>query len=160
MFFKRPCHLVFLAAAVLTGCAPLRIYHQPGVPVATMQRTLLDCQVSALEAAPVANQIRQEPPRYIPGNRYCDGAGNCYRRGGYWIDGRTYTVDRNADLRTRVERQCMADQNYSFSEIPRCSAAVKTAAPPDKTTVLPPIGPQSCAIRYDDGSYQIVDVAP
>lgn len=150
-----------LLLGVLASCAgPLRLYYQPGAQVANMQRSLLDCQVAAVESAPVATQIRREPPRYIPPRRYCDSAGRCWYDGGFWIDGEVYTFDANADLRERVERQCMADRGYSYVEVPNCSSGVASQVPVAATRVMPPLSPQSCAIRNDDGTWQIVTVAP
>jgi hypothetical protein len=149
---------LLLLAACLGACAPLRIYHQPGVEVAQMQRDLLACEINALQSAPVANEIRQAPPRYVPARRYCDSTGACYTRGGFFIDGEIFTVDTNAELRTRVERQCMNDQGYQYVEIPNCATGIADRVPVAATVVLPQIGPQSCAIRNEDGTFQIVDV--
>lgn len=150
-----------LALGLLASCAgPLRVYYQPGAQVAAMQRSLLDCQVTAVQSAPVATQIRREPPRYIPPRRYCDAAGRCRYDGGFWIDGEVYSFDPNANLRERVERQCMADDGYSYVEVPNCSSGVASQVPVAATRVMPQLSPQSCAIRNDDGSWQIVSVAP
>lgn len=158
----RPVSLLppwFVLPLLLIGCTPFGLYHKAGVPVAEMQRARLGCEVSAVQSAPVANQIRRTPPRYIPARRHCNAAGNCYYRGGYWIDGDIYTVDVNAGLRNRVERQCMADQGFVYITLPNCASGVASQVPVRATTVLPPVGPQSCVIRNPDGTWQIVDVA-
>ncbi|MCV3270922.1 hypothetical protein [Roseobacter sinensis] len=142
--------------ALLASCAPLSIYHRDGAPVSRMQSDLLSCQISALEDVPVSNQIRQEPPVYIPARRYCNSDGRCYTRGGYFEEGRIYTVDVNADLRRKAEGQCMADQGYRPVTLPNCPNSVFRAAPKASTQVLPRLNPRSCAIRYQDGTWQIV----
>lgn len=143
-----------LFCLIATGCFPVSAYYAEGVTVAKRDRDELDCDVAALRDAPVANQTRQSAPIYVP-QRRCDRHGRCYG-GGYWVPGDVYTVDVNASLRKRVKAQCMADRGYRPVEIPICPAGVANAAAPGKTTVLPPLGPKSCAIRNDDGSLLIV----
>lgn len=121
-----------------------------------MQTDQTNCEVRALKDAPVANQVRQRPPIYIPGNRYCNSAG-CYYTPGYWVDGGIYTVDVNADLRARVLDQCMAGKGYQPVSVPLCSQTVKSQVAPAQTQKLPQLGPNACAIRYDDGHWQIVN---
>lgn len=145
---------VILFCLITTGCFPVSAYYAEGVSVAKRDRDELDCDVAALRDAPVANQTRQSAPIYVP-QRTCDRHGRCHG-GGYWVPGDVYTVDVNASLRKRVKAQCMADRGYRPVEIPICPAGVANAAGPGKTTVLPPLGPQSCAIRNDDGSLLIV----
>lgn len=144
-----------LFCLVSIGCLPVSTYYAEGVSVAKRDRDDLDCDVVALRDAPVANQTRQSSPRYVP-RRSCDKRGRCYDRGGYWLPGDYYTVDVNASLRKRVKAQCMADRGYRPVEIPTCPVSIANSAPPGKTTVLPRLGPQSCAIRNDDGSLLIV----
>ena len=144
---------------VLASCAPLEIYHREGVPVTRMQSDLLACEVSALADVPVSNQVRREPPRYIPSRRICKADGSCYTRGGYYIPGEVYTVDVNLGLRERAEQQCMVDKNYLPATLPNCPNAVFRAAPKGATQVLPRLTSQSCAIRYTDGTWQIVNQA-
>ena len=152
----RPIVALYLCLCVI-ACAPLSIYHKPGVSVSRMQSDQLACEVRALKDAPVANRVRQEPPRFIPARRICDGAGHCTVRHGYWLPGRVYTVDVNADLRKRVETSCMAARGYSPVSIPPCPQSVADAAPVAATRTLPTLAPNSCAIRNDDGSFQIVN---
>lgn len=159
MFGVRSCSVLSAALLVLTSCAPLSIYHREGAPVSRMQSDLLSCEISALADVPVNNQIRQEPPVYIPARRYCDADGHCYTRGGYFEAGRIYTVDVNADLRDRAETQCMANEGYMPVTIPNCPNSVFRAVPQASTEVLPRLNPRSCAIRYQDGSWQIVTQA-
>lgn len=152
-----PLFRMTVAGLVLSACAPLSIYHRPGASVSRMQSDTTDCQVAALRDAPVANQVRQRPPILIPGNRVCDGAGNCWVRPGYWVGGALYTVDVNSDLRARVTDQCMARRGYRPVTIPPCTGAVRSAAPPRQTTTLPALTSTSCVIDYDGGQWQIVN---
>lgn len=147
--------IALVLCVLLIGCLPVSTYYAEGVSVARRDRDNLDCDVAALRDAPVANQTRQSPPLYIP-RRSCDRRGRCYGRGGYWVPGDIYSVDVNARLRSRVKAQCMADRGYRPVKIPACPVSIANAAPPGTTTVLPRLGPNSCAIRNDDGSLQIV----
>ncbi|GFE50179.1 hypothetical protein So717_19320 [Roseobacter cerasinus] len=147
---------LILSAVVLSSCAPLSIYHREGVAVSRMQSDLLSCEITALANVPVNNQIRQEPPVYVPARRHCDSSGACTTRGGYFREGRIFTVDLNADLRERAEVQCMAERNYTPVTVPNCPSAVFRAAPKASTQVLPRLRSNSCAIKYRDGTWQIV----
>ncbi|MEX0287324.1 MAG: hypothetical protein AB3N23_22175 [Paracoccaceae bacterium] len=147
---------ILIACLVLTGCGPLSIFYKQGGSVARMQTDQTNCEVSALKDAPVANQIRQRPPVYIPGNRYCNSSGQCYYSPGYWVDGGVYTVDVNANLRGRVLTQCMARKGYRPVEIPPCPSSVSNQVPPAQTQKFPPLTQSSCAIKNRDGSWQIV----
>jgi len=141
-------------ATVLAGCAPLQIYHKPGVPVAKLRTDTLACEVQALRDAPVAQQTQQNPPVFIPPRKTCDSSGQCIHEGGYWVPGRIYTVDVNQDLRSRVETQCMANRGYAPVSIPACPSGIKSL---ERTKVLPRLTERSCAIRNDDGSFLIVN---
>lgn len=147
-----PAALVLLLGA----CAPLSIYYKPGAEVTRLQTDTTACEVQALKDAPVATQIRQNPPVFYPGRVYCDGAGRCWRGEPYWLEGSIYTVDVNADLRRRVTDQCMAGKGYTPARVPLCPVGV--TVPPGRTDVLPPLSPNSCAIKNADGSFRIVDV--
>lgn len=151
--------LVTFGLAALAACAPLTIYHREGVSVQQMQTDLLACEISALADVPVSNQLRREPPRFIPGRRICHPDGSCYTRGGYYVPGEVYTVDVNLGLRERAEQQCMANDGYAPATIPDCPNAIDRAAPPGATQVLPRLSSQSCVIRNDDGTWQIVTQA-
>ena len=147
---------IVIGGLALAACGPLSIYYRPGVSVARMQNDQINCEVRALKDAPVANQVRQRPPIYFPGTRYCN-AGRCSVTPGYWASGGIYTVDVNADLRGRVQDQCMAQKGYQPVSVPRCSGAVIRAATPQPTRTLPKLTENTCAIRYDDGNWQIVN---
>lgn len=143
-----------IAVLCVAGCGPLRTYYAEGVTVDRLNRDQNACEVAALRDAPVATQVRQGPPRYIP-RRYCDRDGHCYTRG-YWVPGEIYSVDVNADLRNRLLNQCMGDLGYRPVEIPRCSSSVSQSAPLRATTILPALNENSCVIKNQDGTIQIV----
>ncbi|WP_299736398.1 hypothetical protein [uncultured Roseobacter sp.] len=157
MVSQRLSFAVFVGVMALASCAPLSIYYKEGAEVSRLQTDELQCEISALSDVPVNNQIRQEPPIFIPARRYCDGAGNCYIRHGRFERGDIYTVDVNANLRARAEQQCMLDKGYAPTTIPNCPNTVFRAAPKASTRVLPRLTPQSCAIKYQDGTWQIVN---
>ena len=147
---------VVAAFAVLSGCGPVSMYYQPGVAVSRLDTDHTNCEVSALRDAPVANQIRRDPSIFIPSRSYCNSAGSCYTRPGYWVHGDIYTVDVNAGLRQRVLDQCMQQKGYQQVSIPRCSQAVQNATPSAATQSLPALTEASCMIRYNDDQFQIV----
>jgi hypothetical protein len=146
--------VAILFCLVLIGCLPVSTYYAEGVSVDRLNSDDLQCDVRALRDAPVANQTRQSPPRYIS-RQVCNPTGACRDRGS-WVPGEIYAVDVNAGLRQRVKLQCMAERGYRPVEIPACPPGVAQAAPPGATTTLPRLGPQSCAIRNPDGSIFIV----
>lgn len=150
-----PKILPLAAAALLAGCAPFGLYYREGTAVSRMNSDLTDCQVSALQKVPVAQEIRFTPTRVIALND-CDANGqNCIRR--YEIvGGDPYTADVNKTLRAKVEAQCMAGKGYSWVELPPCPAPVADAAPKTVTVVLPPLSEKSCAIQRGGGRWQIV----
>lgn len=147
--------LIALLAAV-TACGPLTAYHKPGVAVTRLDQDLLSCQVKALDQAPVATVIRQGPPRFYPGRQYCDAAGNCHIRGGFWVPGEVYSADANKSLRVKLENQCMAGNGYQRVQVPRCSQSFAVELDTAGTEVLPPLSDTSCAIREKNGSVKIV----
>lgn len=152
----KTAHLFLILALALSSCGPLAIFYKQGASVARMQNDQTNCEVGALKDAPVANQTRQGPPVFIPGNRYCNSAGQCTYTDGYWLPGRIYTVDVNSDLRGRVLAQCMARKGYRPVEIPPCPASVSNQVTPARTQTLPKLTDKSCAIKNNDGSWQIV----
>lgn len=145
-----------LAALALTSCMPLDTYYKAGATLTRTERDQTDCDVRALRDAPVATQLRRTAPLFIPPERFCDAAGNCTTRGGYWEPGMVVSVDVNADLRARVQRQCMADRGYRPVRLPSCRADTARATPPGRTTVFPELTKDACVIRNSDGSWQIV----
>lgn len=147
----------FLGLATLVGACDnsLDTYYREGGAVSRLETDLLSCETSALKDAPVATEVRQRAPIYIPGPSYCTSPGYCHR-GGYWADGGIYTVDVNKDLRTRIADQCMEQRGYTRVSIPRCSPGVSAQLPEQATTVMPKLTPGSCVSRNSDGTYQLV----
>ncbi|MEP3639570.1 MAG: hypothetical protein ABJ091_11860 [Lentilitoribacter sp.] len=146
-----------LLFASLGACLPLSTYYKEGASVARLERDETACDVRALKDAPVANQTRVEPPRYVPRRTRCNASGQCTSYGGYFQNGATYTVDTNKRLRLRVKHLCMQDQGYRSVEIPACSPAIAKAAPSGATQILPNLTGNSCAIKRQDGSVLIVE---
>lgn len=138
-----------LFALGLASCGPVPVYHKDNTSFAAFDQDLLSCQVQALRDAPVANEVRQEPPVYYPGRRICHD-GSCYRTHGYWRSGRVYTVDTNEALRNRLERSCMAQKDYALVEVQRCPPG--TVRPPKDALrrLLPPTA-DNCAISLKGG---------
>ncbi|WP_170557029.1 hypothetical protein [Ruegeria atlantica] len=154
---KSVLHLL-LPLTVLSACSgPLSLYYREGESVSRAQSETTQCQVQAVNQVPVANQVRQSPPTYWPGRTYCDGRGHCYRSPGWWQPGQVYTVDVNEGLRNQVEAQCMAKKGYRPVSLPPCKQSVKSQVPQARTTKLPPLGTQSCYVKFDDGSFQIIN---
>ncbi|NRB18560.1 MAG: hypothetical protein HRU33_13575 [Rhodobacteraceae bacterium] len=140
----------------VASCTPLTLYYKPGAEVSRMQSDTLGCEIRALREAPVANEIRQSPPIFYRGDRYCNGT-HCYYSPGYWMPGHIYTVDVNLGLRQRLEQSCMAEKDYQLVKLPNCNLAIAKAAVPAATTRLPQLSENSCAIKNKDGSFQIVE---
>ncbi|GGH25351.1 hypothetical protein [Cribrihabitans marinus] len=144
-----------VAALVLTGCAPLSIYHKPGVQVSRLEADTTRCEVAALKDVPVNTQIRQGAPIYRPGGRYCRD-GRCWTGPGYWDSGPVYTVDANRGLRDRATELCMAEKGYRPVSLPPCSQGIRSQVPLGRMTTLPRLTPASCFLRNEDGSYRII----
>ncbi|MEL6449734.1 MAG: hypothetical protein AAFQ19_00625 [Pseudomonadota bacterium] len=147
--------LILALPVALSGCVPVSTYYAEGVSFAQLERDNTRCDVNALRDAPVANQTRQGPPRYVP-RRTCDAYGNCRDEGGFYVPGEIYSVDVNASLRARVKAQCMADRGYRPVDLPACPAGVADAAPPGPSQVLPRLNTNSCAIRTEGGQFRVV----
>ncbi|MEO0401302.1 MAG: hypothetical protein AAF214_02905, partial [Pseudomonadota bacterium] len=146
--------LPLLCILAFAACAPVSTFYAEGVSFAQLERDTTRCDVAALKDAPVANQTRQGPPRYIS-RRVCDAAGACHTRGGYWVPGDIYTVDVNKDLRTRVKSLCMQDRGYRPVDVPVCPQNIAKRAPEGRSPILPRLNANSCAIRTD-GGFRIV----
>ncbi len=153
----KPVIRTFPLLMILAACAsPLDLFYKPGVSVDRMRNDTTNCEVKALNDAPVAQEIRQRPPVFVPGYPICNGYGHCWYRSGYWADGGVYSVDVNKDLRNRVLEQCMGDLGYAPVSIPQCSANVRNQVAPKETTTLPTLSATSCYVKNADGTYQIV----
>ena len=142
------------AALMLAACAPLDIWYKPGVPVAKAEDRLLTCRADAAQKIPVNTRTRRTPVSIVP-RRICDKNGNCsvfYDQ----IGGDLIVYDANEGLRRDVVAQCMRNSGYSPVSIPPCPPEIRTAAPAGRTSVLPRLAQNSCVIRNNDGSWQIV----
>ncbi|MBB94000.1 MAG: hypothetical protein CML68_05250 [Rhodobacteraceae bacterium] len=146
-----PLALVLVAGA----CAPLSTYYKPGVDVARLETDTTDCQVTAAQEVPPNNQLRSTPSFFYPGTAYC-GAGGCFYGNPYWSESYVYTIDVNEPLRRKVTDQCMGDKGYAPVRIPLCPVGL--SIPSGRTERLPVLGPNSCAFRNGDGSYQILEL--
>ncbi|MEP1612563.1 MAG: hypothetical protein ABJL72_11665 [Roseobacter sp.] len=122
-----------------------------------MRASLLACQVSALEQAPVATELRQEPPRYIPVRSYCRSSGRCYREGGFFVSGQIYSVDVNAKLRGDVEKQCMLSQSYSSVKVKRCTSGLHPPNDAGNSNRMPPLSENTCVTKDTQGQWVIID---
>ena len=149
---------LFVALVALSACAPVSLYYKEGAAVSRQKSDLLSCEVDALAKAPVATQIRQAPPYYIPSRRYCRPDGSCYHRGGYFAGGELYSVDVNARLRRDLRIQCMDQRGYRPVELPRCANGTQgtVATGTDGSVRMPPIGPDSCVSKDTAGEWQII----
>jgi hypothetical protein len=146
-----------LAGLGLMACAPLNTYYKPGVAVSLLQRDTTACEVRALRKVPASTQVRRIPAEFVPPVKECNGAGECrVIRPGFYIPGEVETFDPNDGLRRRVERQCMADKGYAPVSIPPCPENVARNTPAKATKRLPQLNSNSCVIRNQDGSFQIV----
>lgn len=153
----KPWIIPFVSLLTLAACGPLSLYYRPGVTVSRMQTDTTKCEVSALKNAPIATQIRQHPPIYIPAATICNAAKECSVRPSYWVEGGIYTVDVNRNLRGRVLDICMAEKGYQPVTLPACPAKISKAVPAVATRKLPTLTATSCVIRYKDGNWQIVN---
>jgi predicted small lipoprotein YifL len=144
-------------ALTLAACGPVTVFYRPDATVARLNTDRTECEVQALRDAPVANQVRQGAPYFVPRDRFCDSRGRCHIAGGYWVPGEIYTVDVNEDLRGRVYQQCMGTRGYTEVRLPRCPQSVARTVPVTSETTMPRITQQSCVIRTGSGTYQIVN---
>lgn len=148
--------LRFALLGLLGACAPLSLYYKPGVEVTRLQTDTTSCQVLAAQEVPPNNQIRQTAPGFYPGPGFCNGYGNCWYGDPFWMESSVYTVDVNTGLRNRFTDQCMADKGYAPVRIPLCPLGV--VPPPGQTTRMPTLTPSSCAVRNQDGTFQILNI--
>jgi hypothetical protein len=149
---------VAIALVVLGGCAQLTLYHKAGKSVPDMETDAAACAVAALREVPVSNQLRRDPPEYIPGPTQCDSSGNCVQGPGFFIPGAVFTVDANQALRERATDACMAAKGYDKVTLPNCRAG--QTVPRAQTDILPVLTAGTCAIRLPQGKWQIITPSP
>ena len=145
----------FVGLFLLAACSPVSLYYKEGEVVSRQKSDMLSCEVEALDKAPVANQIRQSPPYYVPARRSCRSDGRCYTRGGFFAPGEVYSVDVNARLRRDLLTQCMAQKGYARVTLPRCSGSVTLQPAASSRARVPAVTPQSCAAKDSTGTWQI-----
>ncbi len=148
-------HSLPLLLIALAACTPVSVFYKQDAPVERQQTDLLDCRVDSLAKAPVATELRQGPPRFIPGYRSCNSKGDCVYRGGYYVRGEVYSVDVNASLRRDLLTQCMAVKGYQPVALPRCTAGASVIT----TGRMPALSEKSCVFKDDAGRWQIVEPA-
>jgi hypothetical protein len=138
--------LMLSAPLLVASCVPVEIYYREDVPYARLSRDLTACEVSAAQQVPVNTQVGSTPVYQTPVQTNCYNVGTtvqCTTTGGDIYGGDVYSFDANADLRSRVTAQCMADRSYRRVSLPRCTAAqIETARP--TTNRLPVLGPGAC----------------
>lgn len=144
--------LALCGIAVLASCGNVGMFYREGADQSAVTRKQISCETAALKQAPIAQELRQRAPTYIPGDRYCR-AGGCYGRPGYWVDGGFYTVDANQSLRNSIITQCMADAGYGLIELPKCQGDKGASI----TRRQPALSDNSCAVQTADGQYHIVN---
>ncbi len=157
--------LVFLPALpVLFGLAAcdrdLSIFYKSGQPVAQMQADQSACAAIALDKAPVRQELRQTPSTYTPPRTSCNSNGICTTTPGVYRPGTFYTVDANAPRRARYIEICMDERGYAPVDVPLCPVELRNSVPVAQTRTLPPLSDNSCAVKYDDGTWQILTPQP
>lgn len=146
---------VAFAILSLSGClSAMDLYYRAGARVAQQQRVTYQCEQLARSTVPVA--ISHEEVEDYSTRRVCNADGSNCRRERVLVGTDWVTKDVNADLRNRVRRQCFNDKGYVQVRIPACSDNLRNAVTPRATRVLPTLTENSCVIKYEDGSYQII----
>lgn len=138
--------------AILAGCARFDTYYAEGIPIATRDRDLAQCEAEALVRFPVDIVIRRTPPTLRPPSTTCDAAGACTTTPGHWDWGEAYSVDVNAAARTRAVTGCMGGRGYARITLPACDLR----QPPAVATTMPPLAPETCVINRRDGGRIVV----
>lgn len=152
--------VVFLG---LSGCAEQTIYdrYKAGLPAenvlylagateASRNRDVTNCQVYAAQQVPQNQVIRTSSSYTTPVQTTCNHIGTqvfCNTSGGQTYGGGTYSVDANANLRSRVYHQCLADRGYRYVNLPVCPAGVVLK----NRGKLPPLSRTTCYMATPDG---------
>ena len=125
--------LGFVGTVFLAGCGPQMNVNYNYKPQPTTKgqkaKDLLDCAVKASQAVPTNNRIATTPTYTTPVACNTYGAvstyggfgsysGNTYCTGGQTYGGQNYSYDANAELRNKVENQCMVEKGYLTTRIP------------------------------------------
>lgn len=151
----RPCAVFGLCLAVLSACTPLNLYYQEGASVTRITRDEASCRNEALRLVPVDTRTR-----YISGTKaprtICNAAGYCQTVWMQITPDRIETYDANEGARLSYARNCMIAKGYERVRLPACPPDVVEATPLARTTILPPLTGNSCAIRLEGGGWQVV----
>ena len=148
---------LFLITVLLAGCSFGRdMHYREGATLEQLDGDEAQCKATALRDAPVA-MVEENQTIY-------DNVWRCYKgnpeKCGYVSEAvgtKIVEVDANEDLRRRIERQCLGDQGYRRVYIRDCPRKYRDVVPVRPTRVLPELTENSCVIRYNDDTYQIVN---
>lgn len=146
---------LLMALLFAASCAPVPLFYQQGGSLSGLKDSLLACEVDALAKAPVATQLRQAAPRYIPGYRRCRSDGRCTTSGGFFVGGEVYSIDPNARLRRDLTTQCMQAAGYRRIELPRCRTPLPAQGSSETQSVMPGLSDNSCVTKSAAGAWQI-----
>ena len=147
---------IWAAALFLSGCMPLNVYYNQGVSIQTAKDTETSCKVAAARDVPVRNVTRVIPGRQLLPRLLCDSNNVCTRHPGLFLPPEYITEDANITLRTEAVDLCMRQKGYEFIRLPACKDPLKAATPPAATTHFPKLSSESCVIRNQGGTWQIV----
>jgi hypothetical protein len=147
----------FAALSILLSCAPAPQYYKAGETVVNRERAELDCKVQAARQVPVQTVTQVIPGQWLPPHKVCPTPTTCRMVPGRYLPPEFITEDANAELRTRVMRQCMADKGYGRVQLPPCPPAVAQAAAARPNAVLPVLQKNACTFRDADGVWRIVN---
>ncbi|GGE24845.1 hypothetical protein GCM10011360_11570 [Primorskyibacter flagellatus] len=145
-----------LPCLLILGCSQ-DITYREGASTQQVSRDRYACATEALRLAPVNKVTTVEPGMYVPPQQFCDAAGNCTTRPGYYERPEIITTDVNAPERRSLENQCVAAKGYDRVSLPLCSDAVKAQVTPAITRTQPPLTKGSCIIPRGGDNYQIVN---
>lgn len=149
--------VVALSIAACAVTPPVQgFFWKEGTSASQRASDLTDCEVHALQAAPRAVSTTPNAAYQMPDNVQCTQVGyytNCYNYGGQTIGGGTTTVDHNAELRSRVTIQCMAQRGYSVENFRVCTreeasmGLVRRAAPTPRASDVLCVTPEGYVSR-------------
>jgi hypothetical protein len=147
--------ILLSAAMALSGCVTGSVYYAEGVDLATRDADTASCERQALAEYPIRTQIRYTPRIYVPPRQFCDSAGACTVRPGYFEGGDPYTVDVNESFRRTAFAGCMGARGYTRVGLPTCPEGTAVRI----STVMPPLTGGTCLYRPAPGPALIVNPA-
>ena len=151
---RLPMILTTLCATLaLAACDTGRaIYYAEGVNLPPRAADLAQCEALALQDYPIRTEIRFTPRIFVPARQSCTADGDCTLIPGYFKGGEPYTVDANADLRSRAIRGCMGARGYTQLTLPYCEPG--TGVQP--SLVMAPLTGATCLYRPGDSGEAMV----